>query len=178
MNCSPLESKFGRICIVSDPQHIEVDTNESLPSRFSVAVWLDTSSFTRNARIAWEILGGACQIQAFELCLIYSDTGREVGREYPANPPGSLVNFQSRAVHENKDVCAKFTVDIPPALYPPDGGERTYALVASVTILTTDAMGTKSTILRSGSGELDISSRNAPIFINGVAPGPWIHTRQ
>ncbi|QRV89558.1 hypothetical protein RhiJN_17576 [Ceratobasidium sp. AG-Ba] len=179
---SPLESKVGEIRVVARPQHIEVDTNESNPSHFSVGVWLDTSCFTRSVRAAWGTLGGSCQIQAFELRVRCSGVSRYefIGRECRANPPGSIVNFQGKAIREDEHICANFTVDIPPSLHPPYGGEYTYELVGSVTIVTTDAMGAKGVIVRTGVAEIDIVSKHSPVFINPLTPsgpGPWSYTR-
>ncbi|CUA75885.1 hypothetical protein RSOLAG22IIIB_01886 [Rhizoctonia solani] len=174
MNRSPLESKVGGL-IISHPEHIEVDIEAKLPSQFSVAVWLDTSRFTGDVRAAWRTLGGTYQIQA-ELCL-FCPWAREVGSECPANPLGPHVSFESKIIDEDKDICAEFVVDIPSTFYPPHHGEYTYALIASVMILTTDAAGTKSIIVRAGCAALDISSRDTPLFTDGVAPCPWASTR-
>lgn len=180
---SPLESKVGELRIVSRPQHIEVDTNESQPSHFAIGVWLDTSYFTRSVRAAWGTLGGSCHIQAFELRVRCPGVSRHefIGRECRTNPPGSIVNFQGKIVREDEHICANFTVDIPPSLHPPYGGECTYELIASVTIVTTDALGVKSTIVRTGVAEIDITSKHSPMFINPLTPsgpGPWTYTRR
>lgn len=154
----------------------------SQPSRFSVGVWLDTSYFTRNVRIAWGTLGGTCQIQAFELRVCCPGvTPREfIGRECLDNPPSSVVNFVDKTVREDAHICANFTIDIPPSLHPPYGRDSTYQLLASVAIITTDAMGSKSTITRTGIAEVDIASKHIPLFINPLTPsgpGPWSYTR-
>ncbi|CAE6427371.1 unnamed protein product [Rhizoctonia solani] len=180
MDRSPLESRVGKLCVIPHPQHIEVDTNESQPSRFSIGIWLDTSYFTKNVRAAWKTLGGTCQIQGFELRVRCPGVSRHefIGRECRVNLPGSIVKFQGKIVREGEHICANFTVDIPPSLHPPYGGECTYGLIASVTILTTDAMGVKSTIIRTGYTELDISSKHVPLFINPLTPcgpGPWTY---
>ncbi|KAG8748108.1 hypothetical protein FRC10_008841 [Ceratobasidium sp. 414] len=148
---SPLESKVGELRVVSRPQHIEVDTNER-------------------------------HIQAFELRVRCAGVSRHefIGRECRANPPGSIVNFQGKVIREDEHICANFTVDIPPSLHPPHGGEYTYELVASVTIVTTDAMGAKGVIARTGVAEIDITSKHSPVFINPLTPsgpGPWSYTR-
>jgi hypothetical protein len=152
----------------------------SQPSHFSIGVWLDTSYFTTNVRAAWNTLGGTCQIQGFELRVRCPEvTGYEfIGRECRAAPPGSIVKFQGKSIREDEHIYANFTVNIPPSLHPPYGGEYTYELIASVTILTVDAMGMKSVIVRTGYTELDISSKHVPLFINPLTPcgpSPWAY---
>ncbi|KAF8666573.1 hypothetical protein RHS04_09606 [Rhizoctonia solani] len=172
MDRSPLESRVGELRIVPRPQHIEVDINESRPSHFSIGVWLDMSYFTQNVCDAWGTLGGTYQIQDFELCMRCPGVSRHefIGRECRPSTPGSIVNFQGKTTRKGKHICASFTVDIPPSLHPRYAEECTYELIASVKILTTDAMGMESTIVRTGYAEIDISSKHVPLFINPLTP--------
>ncbi|QRW17690.1 hypothetical protein RhiXN_02614 [Rhizoctonia solani] len=153
MDRSPLESRVGELRIVPRPQHIEVDINESQPSHFSIES------------------GSICPILHKMSVMPGGHSGEPIKYKTSSFACAALeFNFQGKTTRKGKHICASFTVDIPPSLHPRYAEECTYELIASVKILTTDAMGMESTIVRTGYAEIDISSKHVPLFINPLTP--------
>ncbi|QRW03768.1 hypothetical protein RhiLY_02767 [Ceratobasidium sp. AG-Ba] len=181
---SPLESKVGEIRVVARPQHIEVDTNES--SAATHPTFLSVFGLTLHAsQEASVLLGGPLvdlarfrRLSSAFVVAVSLATNSSDGNVVPTPLVQSSTSKARSSAKTN--ICANFTVDIPPSLHPPYGGEYTYELVGSVTIVTTDAMGAKGVIVRTGVAEIDIVSKHSPVFINPLTPsgpGPWSYTR-
>ncbi|KAF8754165.1 hypothetical protein RHS01_06402 [Rhizoctonia solani] len=155
MDRSPLESRVGELRIVPRPQHIEVDINESplisLLKSGSICPILHKMPVMPGGHsgepIKYKTSSFACA--ALE-CLGTSSLDGSV-----VQTPGSIVNFQGKTTRKGKHLCQL---------------HGRHSSFPSSSILTTDAMGMESTIVRTGYAEIDISSKHVPLFINPLTP--------